>query len=50
MKLPVRKLDSEIPLPGYAHAGDAALDLRSAGDRWAEGFFVNSLRVAVKYV
>jgi dUTP pyrophosphatase len=26
------RLDSEIQLPGYAHAGDAALDLRSAVD------------------
>lgn len=30
--LPVRLLDAELPLPGYAHDGDAGLDLYSAAD------------------
>ncbi|HUH07991.1 MAG TPA: dUTP diphosphatase [Egibacteraceae bacterium] len=30
--LVVRRLDSELPLPSYAHPGDAGLDLRAAED------------------
>ena len=30
MRLSVRRLDPELPLPRYAHAGDAGLDLYSA--------------------
>lgn len=30
MQLPIRRLDPELPLPSYAHAGDAGLDLFSA--------------------
>ena len=32
MKLPIRRLDLELPLPQYAHPGDAALDLYSTED------------------
>ena len=44
MKLSIRRLDDELPLPAYAHPGDAALDLCStvdvsldAGERMAIG-------------
>lgn len=30
--LPVLRLDPEMPLPSYAHPGDAGLDLRAAAD------------------
>jgi dUTP pyrophosphatase len=30
--LEVRRLDPEVPLPSYAHTGDAGLDLTAAGD------------------
>lgn len=30
IKLKILSLDEEMPLPAYAHAGDAGLDLRSA--------------------
>ncbi len=29
-QLPVRRLDADLPLPAYAHKGDAGLDLLSA--------------------
>jgi dUTP pyrophosphatase len=29
-ELPVRRLDPDLPLPTYAHAGDAGADLRAA--------------------
>jgi len=32
LKLRIRRLDSELPLPGYAHPGDAGLDLCSRQD------------------
>jgi dUTP pyrophosphatase len=32
IELNVRRLDSELPLPSYAHHGDAGLDLYSAED------------------
>lgn len=32
MKLPIRRLDPDLPLPAYAHPGDAALDLFSTED------------------
>jgi dUTP pyrophosphatase len=32
IELNVRRLDSELPLPSYAHQGDAGLDLYSAED------------------
>ncbi len=32
MKLPVRRLDPEAPLPKYARSGDAGLDLLSSED------------------
>jgi dUTP pyrophosphatase len=31
-ELPVRRLDPDLPLPAYAHPGDAGADLRAAGD------------------
>lgn len=31
-QLPVRRLDANLPLPSYAHQGDAGLDLLSAVD------------------
>lgn len=30
LKLPIKRLDSELPLPAYAHDGDAGLDLFAA--------------------
>ena len=30
--VPIRRLDPELPLPSYAHAGDAGLDLRARVD------------------
>jgi dUTP pyrophosphatase len=32
MRLPFKRLDPEAPLPGFAHPGDAGLDLASAVD------------------
>jgi len=32
MRLEIRRLDAGLPLPAYAHAGDAGLDLYAAGD------------------
>jgi len=32
VRLAVRRLDASLPLPSYAHAGDAGLDLYSAED------------------
>lgn len=32
MKLTIKRLDTELPLPAYAHEGDAGLDLRCAID------------------
>lgn len=32
MKIPVHRLDDGLPLPAYAHPGDAGLDLYSAED------------------
>jgi len=32
MRLPIKRLDPDLPLPSYAHVGDAGLDLRSAVD------------------
>lgn len=32
LSIPIVRLDPELPLPGYAHAGDAGFDLYSAID------------------
>ena len=32
MELHVKRLDADLPMPAYAHDGDAGLDLRSAVD------------------
>src|SRR2546428_9816748 len=32
LSIEVKRLDTELPLPTYAHVGDAGLDLRSAID------------------
>jgi dUTP pyrophosphatase len=32
MLLPITRLDPDLPLPSYAHAGDAGLDLYAAAD------------------
>jgi dUTP pyrophosphatase len=32
VRLRIRRLDTALPLPGYAHAGDAGMDLYSAID------------------
>ncbi|MDO8915251.1 MAG: dUTP diphosphatase [Coriobacteriia bacterium] len=32
MRLAIRRLDPELPLPAYAHAGDAGMDLYAAED------------------
>jgi dUTP pyrophosphatase len=33
VKLAIRRLDAGLPLPGYAHSGDAGMDLYAAADR-----------------
>jgi dUTP pyrophosphatase len=38
MRLPVKRLDSGLPLPSYAHEGDAGLDLYAAEDVTLEPF------------
>lgn len=30
LRIPVKRLDPDVPLPSYAHEGDAGLDLRAA--------------------
>ena len=32
MRLPIKRLDPDLPLPSYAHLGDAGLDLYAAED------------------
>ncbi|MHB8707009.1 MAG: dUTP diphosphatase [Coriobacteriia bacterium] len=32
MRMEIKRLDTTLPLPRYAHAGDAGLDLYAAGD------------------
>lgn len=32
MRLPIKRLDPDLPLPRYAHDGDAGLDIFSAAD------------------
>lgn len=32
MDLPIQRLDKDLPMPAYAHEGDAGLDLFSAAD------------------
>lgn len=32
MRLPIKRLDADLPVPSYAHEGDAGLDLYSAQD------------------
>lgn len=32
MRLPIKRIDSDLPLPRYAHDGDAGLDLFAAED------------------
>jgi dUTP pyrophosphatase len=32
LRLPVKRLDAQLPVPSYAHEGDAGLDLYSAVD------------------
>jgi dUTP pyrophosphatase len=32
MRLEIRRLDKDLPLPAYAHAGDAGMDLYAAAD------------------
>lgn len=32
MKIPVRRIDADLPLPAYAHPGDAGLDLLATED------------------
>ncbi len=36
MRLEIQRIDKELPLPRYAHEGDAGLDLYSAEDRLLE--------------
>lgn len=38
MRIPIEVLDAGLDLPGYAYAGDAGLDLRSAIDATIEPF------------
>ena len=51
VRLEVRRLDPEVPLPAYAHEGDAGLDLASAEDRVLEpgerGAVATGLAIAV---
>jgi dUTP pyrophosphatase len=32
LRIPVKRIDPDMPLPSYAHEGDAGLDLRTAED------------------
>ena len=32
LRVPLRALDPDLPLPAYAYAGDAGVDLRSTRD------------------
>jgi dUTP pyrophosphatase len=32
MRLPIQRLDADLPMPRYAHEGDAGLDLYAAAD------------------
>ncbi len=36
VQIPVRRLDPELPLPSYAHPGDAGADLHAAVERHLE--------------
>jgi len=38
MQLPIKRLDETLPLPRYAHTGDAGLDLYAAHDARLEPF------------
>ena len=38
MRLPIRRLDPELPLPAYAHDGDAGLDLFCTEDASIQPF------------
>ena len=38
MQLLIRRLDSELPLPAYAHVGDAGMDLYAAADTVLDPF------------
>lgn len=38
MHLEIKRLDPDLPLPSYAHEGDAGLDLYSAEDRTLQPF------------
>jgi len=38
MRLEIKRLDPQLPLPAYAHAGDAGLDLFSAESRALQPF------------
>ncbi|KAF0207603.1 MAG: dUTP diphosphatase [Actinomycetota bacterium] len=38
MQLEIKRLDAELPLPSYAHAGDAGLDLFAAENRILQPF------------
>ncbi len=38
MHLEIKRLDPELPLPAYAHEGDAGLDLYAAEDRTLQPF------------
>jgi dUTP pyrophosphatase len=32
VRIAIKRLDPDLPLPGYAHEGDAGLDIRAAAD------------------
>jgi len=38
MRLKIRRIDTDLPLPAYAHQGDAGLDLYAAHDARLEPF------------
>ncbi|SDL61755.1 dUTP diphosphatase [Halarsenatibacter silvermanii] len=51
MKIEIKRLDDEIPLPDYQHAGDAGMDIYSAESKTLapgeRGLVMTGLKVAV---
>ncbi|MDP2300573.1 MAG: dUTP diphosphatase, partial [Actinomycetota bacterium] len=47
MELRVKRLDTDLPLPSYAHAGDAGLDLYAAEDRTLAPFERGLVRTGI---
>ncbi len=47
--LPVQRIDRDLPLPSYAHEGDAGLDLRAAEDAQIPPFGRALVRTGVAF-